>query len=174
MNLQFIANNADAMLTFGLFGLMSWCVVWLTRRGLHFLHEGTYYRTYIRGLFRWNRVYRYGMPVYVVAWSSIGGAVVIVIAAAVKLFVYPLHMPFWWRIPFESLWQGLPIPLLGYIFAEWLHERQVQRKRKRSLHPTPNSNQAVPLEVIQRLADEDTSEPLTDASPDEVSRQVST
>ncbi|MEM6281652.1 MAG: hypothetical protein AAF787_05635 [Chloroflexota bacterium] len=155
--LHFIANNSNAMLVLGYTGLMVLSVVWLSRRGWRILQNGTYYRTMFESVFRWNRVYRYGMPVYVVAWSSIGGAGVIVVSAISKLIHYPLEFPFWWVIPFEATWQGLPIPLLGYILAEWLYERQRTRKAKRSSryyrHDLPTRAEPLGDPDITRLAD---------------------
>ena len=130
--LPFIANNANVLLALGYFGLMWLCIIWLARRGWRILQEGTYYRTMFESIFRWNRVYRYGTPVYVVAYSSIGGAVIILISSISKLFRYPLEFPFWWMIPFESVWQGISIPILGYILGEWLYKIQRTRKAKRN------------------------------------------
>ncbi len=155
---------------------MLWFAVWLTRRGVLMLREGTYYRTHIEGIFRWNRIYRYGAPVYAAAFSSIGGAAVMLLNAVTKLFIYPypLEMPFLWRIPFEALWQGLPIPVLGYILAEWLYSRQ--RARKRILPRRPRTAQgadqdaeqeirAVPLST-RRLEDDDPDEQTESAHED--------
>jgi hypothetical protein len=166
MFLRFLVNRSDELLVVGLFGLLVWFVVWLGRRGTIILREGTYYRTYIRGVFDWNRVYRYGMPVYIAGGTSIGGAVLIVVMAVAKAAAYPLEMPYLWKIPFEALWQGLPVPVLGYMLAEWVHARQRHRKRKRP-PPRTHPDDAELLARVQRLnqRDDDTTTPDRPKSP---------
>lgn len=165
MFLQFLANQSDVLLVVGLFGLLTWCVAWLARRGVTIWREGTYYRTYIHGLFEWHRVHRYGLPVRIAGGSSIGGAAVMVIMVIVKAAAYPLAMPYLWKIPFEALWQGLPIPILGYMLAEWVHTRQMHRKRKRAPVTLTDAHDADLLTRVQRLELQDDTPPTDTAAP---------